>query len=320
MSARTLALFTLAGTQDYAKRVSAQLETPVSPVEERNFEDGEHKIRPLVPVEGIDAYVIHALYGDETHSVNDKLCRLLFLIATLKDHGAASVTAVTPYLCYARKDRRTQLYDPVTSRYVAALFEAMHTDRVLAVEVHNVAAFENAFSCPTQHIETAELFAKHFAPLAKDNPIVVVSPDAGGVKRAEQFRRALEGKSGQTIDNAFVEKYRSGGVVTGGALVGGLQGKTAIILDDLISTGNTLLRAARACRAAGARQVFGCAAHGLFTAGSSGLFSGSDFDGVVIADTVPLLKARMPVTGNRLTVLDSTPLVANAIAKAHGDG
>ena len=81
MSARTLALFTLTGTEDYAKRVSTQLETPLSPVEERSFEDGEHKTRALVPVEGIDAYVVHALYGDETHSVNDKLCRLLFLIA-----------------------------------------------------------------------------------------------------------------------------------------------------------------------------------------------------------------------------------------------
>lgn len=319
MASRTLALFTLTGTTDYAKRVSAQLEAPLYPVEERSFEDGEHKIRPLVPVEGNDAYIIHALHGDETHTVNDKLCRLLFLIGTLKDHGAARVTAVLPYLCYARKDRRTQLYDPVTSRYVAALFEAMGTDRVLTVEVHNVAAFENAFRCSTQHIDTAEFFATHFAPLAKDDKIVVVSPDAGGVKRAELFRRALEHKSAQPIDNAFVEKYRSGGVVTGGALVGGVEGKTALILDDLISTGNTLLRAAKACRAAGARRVFGAAAHGLFTGGASELFSSSDFDGLVVADTVPLLETIALAARDRLTVLDSTGLVANVIAKVHRD-
>ena len=107
MATLPLALFALAGTDDYAKRIAMQLETPLSAIEERNFEDGEHKIRPLVSVEGADAYVIHALYGDKTQTVNDKLCRLLFFIGTLKDHGAARVTAVTPYLCYARKDRRT---------------------------------------------------------------------------------------------------------------------------------------------------------------------------------------------------------------------
>lgn len=317
MSAGTLALFTLAGSTDYAARVSARLKTPLRPVEERGFEDGEHKVRPLTSVRGLDAYVIHTLHGDETSSVNDKLCRLLFLIGALKDHGVARVTAVLPYLCYARKDRRTQPYDPVTSRYVASLFEAMTTDRIMAVEVHNVAAFDNAFRCPTQHIDTAEFFATHFAPLAKEGKLVVVSPDAGGVKRAELFRRALERLSGDAIDNAFVEKYRSGGVVTGGALVGGLQDRTAIILDDLISTGGTLLRAAKACRAAGARRVFGAATHGLFTAGASELLASADFDGLVVSDTVPLRGTLLGGSRDRLTVLDSTALLADAIVVAH---
>jgi ribose-phosphate pyrophosphokinase len=320
MAAHPLALFALAGTADYAKRLSAELLTPLSPIEERSFEDGEHKIRPLVEVQGSDAYVIHALHGDETQSVNDKLCRLLFLIGTLRDHGAARVTAVLPYLCYARKDRRTQPYDPVTQRYVAALFEAVGTDGVVAVEVHNAAAFENAFRCATRHIETSEMFAEHFARIARRGEIVAVSPDAGGVKRVEQFRRALERISGRPVDNAFVEKYRSGGVVTGGALVGRVAGKTAVLLDDLISTGNTLLRAAKACRAAGASQVFGAAAHGLFTGGAAELFASSDFDGLVVADTVPLAETIPPPARQRLSILDSTKLLASAIAKVHGDG
>lgn len=315
----SLALFALAGSTDYAKRLAAQLEVPLAPIEERNFEDGEHKIRPLVPVEGADAFVVHALHGDETQTVNDKLCRLLFLIGALKDHGAARVTAVLPYLCYARKDRRTQPYDPVTQRYVAALFEAVGTDRVMVIEVHNVAAFENAFRCPTLHIDTAELFAGHFASLARKEKIVAVSPDAGGVKRVEMFRRALESISGQPVDNAFVEKYRAGGVVTGGALVGGVEGSTAIILDDLISTGNTLLRAAKACRAAGARQVFAAAAHGLFTGGASELFTSSDLNGLIITDSVPLPKTIASRARERPVILDTTGLVASAIAGAHGN-
>lgn len=319
MTAHPLALFALAGTHDYANRLSAQLETPLSAIEERDFEDGEHKIRPLVEVEGCDAYVLHALHGDDRHSVNDKLCRLLFLVGTLKDHGAVRVTAVVPYLCYARKDRRTQPYDPVTQRYVAALFEAVGTDRVMVIEVHNTAAFENAFRCATRHIETADIFAEHFAPLARKDGIVAVSPDAGGVKRVEQFRRALERYSGQPVDNAFVEKYRASGIVTGGALVGRVEGKTAIILDDLVSTGNTLLRAAKACRQAGARHVFGAAAHGLFTGGAAELFSSQDFDGFVVTDTVPLAETIPPSARERLVILDSTKLLASAIAKAHGD-
>lgn len=319
MSMHPLALFALAGTEDYGRRLAARLDLPLSPLEERGFEDGEHKLRPLVPVEGDDVWVVHALHGEDTASVNDKLCRLLFFVGTLRDHGAARVTAVTPYLCYARKDRRTQPQDPVTSRYVAALFEAVGTSRVVAIEVHNTAAFDNGFRCPTRHIETAELFAEHFAPLARAEDIVAVSPDAGGVKRVEQFRRALERKSGKALDNAFVEKYRSGGIVTGGTLVGDVAGRTAVILDDLISTGNTLLRAARACRAAGASRVFAAATHGLFTGGAAELFTGGDLDGIVIADTVPIPAMISPSARGRLTVLDSTALVAAAIGRARGE-
>jgi ribose-phosphate pyrophosphokinase len=320
MSTKRLALFALSGSADYAGRLAAQLEEPLAPIEERDFEDGEHKIRPLVPVEGADAYVVHTLHGDATQTVNDKLCRLLFLLGTLKDHGAARVTAVVPYLCYARKDRRTQPFDPVTQRYVAALFEAVGMDRMIAVEVHNPAALENAFRQPIAHIETAELFAEHFAVLARSEKIVVVSPDAGGVKRVEVFRRALERRSGQTVDNAFVEKYRSGGVVTGGALVGGMAGRTAIILDDLIATGNTLLRAAKACRAAGALQVYAAATHGLFTGGAADLFASADLDGLVTADSIPVPALIPTAARKRLTILDTTTLVAAAISAMHNDG
>lgn len=320
MSANRLALFALAGSADYAKRLAAQLEVPLAPIEERDFEDGEHKIRPLLPVEGVDAYVIHTLHGDATRTVNDKLCRLLFLLATLKDHGAARTTAVVSYLCYARKDRRTQPYDPVTQRYVASLFDAVGADRIIAIEVHNAAAFENAFRCPTVHIETAELFAAHFASAIKHDKIVAVSPDAGGVKRVEAFRRALERRSGRAVDNAFVEKYRAGGIVTGGALVGGVDGCTAVILDDLIATGHTLLRAAKACRSAGARHVFAAATHGLFTGGAPELFGSGDLDGIVIADSVPLPKTLAAAARERLTVLDTTALVAATIGAARCDG
>jgi len=312
-----IALFALTGTVEYAERIAARLETPLSPVEERPFEDGEHKIRPLGPVVGNDCFVLHALHGDETQSVNDKLCRLLFLIATLRDHGAQRVTAVLPYLCYARKDRRTQPFDPVTSRYVASLFEAVSTDAVLALEVHNEAAFENGFRCPTVHLSAADLFAEHFARLVKGKEIAVVSPDAGGVKRAERFRQALQQCTGGHIDSGFVEKYRSGGVVSGGTLVGSVTGKTVILIDDLISTGTTLLRAAKACRQAGAAHVYAAATHAVFPRGGTDFYKHGEFDGLVVTDSVPLPSSMADRVDKALAVLETSNLVADSIIRWH---
>ena len=317
MAARPLALFALDASRDYGGRVAKRLGLDLSPHEERPFEDGEHKSRPLVDVRGQDAYVIHSLYGDERQTANDKLCRLLFFIGALKDAGAARVTAVAPYLCYARKDRRTKPYDPITTRYVASLFEAIGTDQVAVIEVHNVAAFENAFRLPTQHLDTAELFAAHFASLGKKRDMVVVSPDAGGVKRADLFRQALERAIGHEIGSAFVEKYRSAGVVSGNMLVGQVEGKAVVIMDDLISTGTTLLRAAKACRAGGAGQIFAAAAHGLFMGGATELLADPAFEKIIIADTVLPFRVAPEVAQRRLTVLDSTSLVARAIDESH---
>lgn len=316
MARRPLTVFGLQGSRDFAELVTNRLEVSLAPHEERGFEDGEHKARPLQDVRGHDTFVLHALHGDAEQSGNDKLCRLLFFCGALKDAGAASVTAVTPYLCYARKDRRTKTNDPVITRYVAALFEAMRIDRVVTVEVHNIAAFENAFRIPTCHIEAAPLFAEHFAPLLRGEAVVVVSPDAGGAKRAEAFRQALEQRIGGAAGSAYMEKYRSSGVVSGSLLAGDVRGKVAVIVDDLISTGGTLVRAAKACRAAGATRVFAAAAHGLFIDGATTLFAAPEIDGITVANTVPPFRVSADALP-RLTLLDASDAVARVIAAQH---
>ena len=121
-------LFALHGSEDYASRVARHLGLELAAHEEREFEDGEHKSRALTPVEGRKAVVFHALHGDDRQSANDKLCRLLFFCAALKDAGARRVQVVAPYLCYARKDRRTKFQDPIITRYVAGLFEQCGVD------------------------------------------------------------------------------------------------------------------------------------------------------------------------------------------------
>ncbi|CAG4914023.1 unnamed protein product [Acidocella sp. C78] len=316
MTRAPLSLFGLQGSAPLAGRVAARLEIALARHEEREFEDGEHKARPLQDVRGHDAFVLHSLHGGPGASPNDRLCRLLFFCGALRDAGAARVTAVTPYLCYARKDRRTKPNDPITTRYVAALFEAVGIAGVIALEVHNLAAFENAFRCPTIHLPAAPLFAAHFAALPRRSRVVAVSPDAGGAKRAEQFRQALEAATGADVGSACMEKHRSGGVVSGALLAGEVRGRAAIIIDDLVSTGGTLLRAARACREAGAVAVHAAAAHGLFVGGAPELFASPLLDGIVIANTVPPGDAGAGAP-RRLAIIDAAETIARAIATCH---
>ena len=313
-------LFALGAGREPGERVAARLDLPLAAHEERGFEDGEHKARPLVAVRGRDVYVLQSLHGDAGESPNDKLCRLLFFLGALKDAGAARTTAVCPYLCYARKERKTKPRDPVTSRYVATLFEAVGTDRVVTLDVHNLAAFQNAFRCRTEHLEARLLFVGHFAPLLAGRAVAVVSPDAGGVKRAERFREALARALGREVGIAFLEKQRSEGVVSGEAVVGEVAGRTAVILDDLIATGTTLCRAARACRERGAVEVHAAATHGLFMGGAPELMAEPSLTGIVVTDSVPPFRLDPARARERLVVLEVAPLLAAAIERLHDDG
>jgi ribose-phosphate pyrophosphokinase len=312
-----ISVFALKGSHSYGERVARHLDLPLADHEEREFEDGEFKIRPLVEVSRQDVFVIHSLYGDAEQSPSDKLCRLLFMIGALKDAGAGRVSAVVPYLCYARKDRRTQPRDPITTKYVARLFEAAGADAALTLDVHNVAAFENAFRCLATNLEAIPLFVEHFARLLRGEKIAVVSPDIGGAKRAEQFRRALAAALHDEPTAAFVEKRRALGVVSGELLVGEVEGRTAILFDDLISTGGTLQRAAKACRQAGATRIFAAATHGLFMPPAAKALGDPVFEGIAVTDTVHSVTATSGELRGKILHLDSTKLVADAIALAH---
>ena len=320
MSDDHLALFALNATRDLGERIAERLGIELSAHEERDFEDGEHKARPLVSVRRRDCYVVQSLHGGPEESANDKLCRLLFFLGALRDASAASVTAVVPYLCYARKDRKTKPRDPVTTRYVAALFEAVGVDRVVTLDVHNLAAFQNSFRCRTDHLLALPLFVEHFAPVVRAQPVVVVSPDIGGAKRARAFGEALERALGREVATAFVEKHRSGGVVTGGAFAGEVKDRVAIIIDDLISSGGTILRAARACRELGARTVHAVATHGLFVDHAGEVIADHALEQVVVTDSVPPFRLDPAVVRDKLVVLDSAPLVAEAIRRIDQGG
>lgn len=310
-------LFALNASREFGTQVARTFDLELSEHELREFEDGEHKSRPLVTVRERDVYVIQSLHGHGAGSVNDKLVRLLFFIGALKQSGAARVTAVAPYLCYSRKDRRTKPNDPINTRYIAALFEAMGTDTVITLDVHNPAAFENAFRCSAENLEARHVLATHVAEVIGEDDVVVLSPDAGGVKRAERFRESLEKESGRAAANGFMEKRRSGGEVSGEKLVAEVENKSVVIVDDLVAGGTTLSRAAEACRRHGARRVLAVVTHGIFSAGAEEKLSESPIDLLFVGDSIPVDESSSPFWKQRVKVIGLASFVAEAIRRLH---
>jgi ribose-phosphate pyrophosphokinase len=308
-------LFAPALSTAFAGKVAAALGTRLAASEEREFDGGEHKMRPLEDVQGQHVFVIHSLCGSDEASANDRLCRLLFFVGALKDAGAQRVSAVVPYLAYARKDRRTQPRDPTTTRYVAAMFEASGVDCVVVLDVHNEAAFDNAFRIPTVRLEAAETFAAALAARAGERRLVVASPDIGGVKRAQKFRETLARQLGCEVEFAFVEKRRARGAVSGDALVGSVAEADVVFYDDMIVSGTTLLRAVSAARRAGACRIHVAAPHAAFQPAASQVFQPEGPETVMVSDSIPLGSAFTPFLQDRLRVCSVAPLVAKTIAR-----
>lgn len=184
--------------------------------------------------------------------------------------------------------------------------------------MHNISAYENAFRIPSEHLLARPLFVDYFRATAQHADITVVAPDFGAAKRAEHFCRELEAISTREVGMALIEKYRRLGQVSGGTLVGDVRGRVVIVLDDLISSGTTLRRAAHTCREAGASAVYAAATHGLFMEGANDMIGDSVFDGIVVTDTIPPFRVEQKWLGSRLHVVDSTALVAASIQRAHG--
>lgn len=310
-------VFAFGESRYFGDKIARELGVALAAHEERDFEDGEHKARPLESVRGQDVYVIQSLHGDNRLSPNDKLCRLLFFLATLREHGARRLSVVAPYLAYARKDRQTKARDPVTTRYVAQLIEAAGADLVMTLDVHNIVAFQNAHRCRTLHLDSRLPFSQRACALAGDGKVVVASPDPGGVKRAQLFRETLEARLGRPVGSAFMEKRRSAGIVSGTLLAGDVADATVLVIDDLISSGGTMVRAAGACRENGARDVYAFAAHGLFTGDAATRLADESLSGLFVSDTVPPF--RLPAAA-RVETISVAPLLAEAIRRLAGDG
>ena len=310
-------LFALSESRALAPAIGQEARVALGVLEERRFEGGEVKIRPLQSARGRIAYVFQSLAGSGEPSVSERLLRLLFLLSTLRDAGASQRVALIPYLAFARKERRTQLRDPVNTRYVAQLLEASGADRIMALDVHSPAALDNAFRIPVDHLSALPLMVDHFATRLPGTGLAIVSPDIGGIKRTQIFREMLERRLQREVELAFIEKRRSMGVVSGGTLVGNAAGREVILLDDLCATGGTLLRAAAICRRAGATAVHVAVTHVPLAAGLDAILAAEDIASIVTTDSVgPLDPAPAPPGGpQKLVALSIAPLFGQALRR-----
>jgi ribose-phosphate pyrophosphokinase len=307
--------FALAESVDLAARVGAEAALPLARLEEQRFEAGEFEFRPLDSVRGREVIVLQSLAGTEALPVGERLTRILLLLLGLRDAGATRRVLVLPYLTFARQDRRSQPADPVTSRYVAELLEAAGVSQLMVVDVHNAAALDNAFRIPVDHLSAGPMLADHFASRLGHEELTVVSPDVGGIKRAQVFREQLAMRLGRTVDIAFVEKRRHNRALSGGTIAGEVKGRTVLIIDDLCATGETLIRAAKACRDAGAGSVHIGVTHTPVAAGINAVEAIDGLSSIVVTDSTGILgSSLLPGSGKR-TILPIAPLLGQALRR-----
>jgi len=313
-------IFALNESRAFGNCVAAELGLALSRHEERTFPDDEFQARPLDDPRGRDVFVIQSLHAGPEASIGDKLVRLLLFLATVRDGGARRVTAVIPYLAFARQDRQVHPHDPLALRSTALLLEATGVDTVVTIDVHNIAAFQNAFRCRTVHLEAAAEFVRKAVAIGLDDPVVVASPDLGGAKRAQLFGEMLKQAHGAPVRLAYMEKQRLDGGVAGTQFAGDVKGAHVLVIDDMISTGATLIRAIDVCRQHGARRIHAFATHGLFSGDAGKRLMTAGVEKIIVTDTVPPFRLSPHAIENHIEVVSVAPLFAAAIRRLHEGG
>lgn len=338
-----LRLFGLDGSRRFAQRVAWYLDVPLSKHVEKYFADKEAYVRSEVNVRGADTYVISSLYTDEFQTVAEKFTKLLFFIGSLVDASCRRITVVAPYLAYSRQDRKTESRAPITIKYFAECLKAVGANRVLTMDVHSLSAFQNAFHIPTDSLEAKNLLADYLcgvdnglradgvpqavehhiqSPLIENpNNLVVLAPDSGGMGRARRFRNALEQRLGQTnqIGVVYLDKERiTGDEVTGSKIVGRVDGKRVIILDDMIGSGGTIGLCVDAVEKHGGEVWAVCATHGLFVGRANEHLT--RVPRLVITDTIQPFRLDPEQWKDRLHVIPTAMIFAQAIRRTHEEG
>ncbi len=285
-----------------AEQIADYLKLKLTPVYLKNFANGEISCRIGDTLRGNDVFIIQS-HADNVH---EALMEQLLMVDTAKRASARSITVVCPLLSYARQDRKSAVREPIGARLVIDMLSVAGADRIMSVDLHS-GQVQGFFDGPFDHVIAMSLFKKYIKQhFGKD--LVMVSPDAGRVKLTERYSSALG------CDIAIIHKHRTD-VHTGSAdarhLIGKVEGRVCVLVDDMIDTAGTICAAADLLKEKGAKTVYGIATHGIFSGTALERIEASGFEKIIVTDTVP------PPTGphtKKIEVLSVAPLIADAIA------
>lgn len=289
-AASGIKIFTGNANKALAQDIANHLGLSLGKITVSKFADGEVNVVVNENVRGKDVYIVQPT----SPPVNESLMELLLMISTMRRASAKKITAIIPYYGYARQDRKMQARVPISAADVARLFEAMGVDRVIAVDLH-CGQIQGFFGprVPVDNLDGGTVGVSYFGDMDLVNP-VVISPDAGGVYRAKQFREALLRKHDMDCGLAMIIKQRAkANDIERMDLVGSVDGCDAIIVDDMVDTAGTLCKAAEVLKSFGARRVFAFASHGVLSGPAPERIANSVLTELVVLDTIPLSEAAL---------------------------
>ena len=307
---KSLMLFSGRAYPELADEIAAYIGVTVTDTTAREFANGETFIKSNESVRGSDSFVIQSY----TTPINQWVMESLILVDSLKRASAKRITVVAPFYPYARQDKKHRGREPISARLIADLFKTAGADRLMAVDLHT-AQIQGFFDGPVDHLFAQPLLAEHVKATYADEDIVVVSPDTGRVRAAEQWADELGG-----LDIAFVHKTRdldAANEVVANRVVGEVDGKCCLLTDDMIDTGGSITKAADLLFESGATDVVVAATHGIFSPPATDRLKNSRVREVIVTNTLPI---RPEQDFDKLTVLSIAPLLAQAIKAVFEDG
>lgn len=300
-----LRIFTGNSNIELVQKIAQNLKTTIGKSVVKNFSDGEINVEIDESVRGMDVFAIQSICDP----VNNNLMELLILIDAVKRASARRITAVLPYYGYARQDRKVSPRAPISAKLVADLITTAGASRILAVDLH-AGQIQGFFNIPVDHLFAAPIILDYLKK--KKNDVVIVSPDAGGVERARAYAKRLNASL------AIIDKRRdSPNVAQVMNIIGDVSGMTAVLVDDMVDTGGTLVRGAYALMEKGAKEVLACCTHPVLSGRAVEVIAESPIEEMIVTDTIPLKSEAKACP--KIKVLSISSLLAEAIRRIYED-
>jgi ribose-phosphate pyrophosphokinase len=300
-----LRIFTGNSNIELIRKIAERLKTTIGKSVVKNFSDGEINVEIDESVRGMDVFAIQSICDP----VNNNLMELLILIDAVKRASARRITAVLPYYGYARQDRKVSPRAPISAKLVADLITTAGASRILAVDLH-AGQIQGFFNIPVDHLFAAPVILDYLKKIKND--VVIVSPDAGGVERARAYAKRLNASL------AIIDKRRdSPNVAQVMNIIGDVSGMTAVLVDDMVDTGGTLVRGAYALMEKGAKEVHACCTHPVLSGRAIEVIMDSPIEEMIVTDTIPLKSEAK--TCPKIKILSISSLLAEAIRRIYED-